>query len=59
MSHRQQRPNGGTAAVPAVCSLSVVHQIYLQWRPAQVRLDGIDSILLDPQLVNLCTVLRM
>lgn len=56
MSHRQQRPNGGG---PGVCSTSVVGQTNLQWRPPQVRLDGVDSILFDPHLVDLRTVLRM
>lgn len=32
---------------------------YLQCWPVQVRLDGVDSILFDPKLVNLCTVVRM
>lgn len=39
--------------------MSVVNLKYLQCRSVQVRLDGVDSILFDPELVNLCTVPRM
>lgn len=58
MSHRQRGRNTCMVVV-RLFVFCVVNHIYLDWRPAEVRLDGVDSILFDPQLVNLRAVLRM
>lgn len=49
----------GSGGGLSVCLMRAVKLKYLQCRPVQVRLDGVDSTLFDPKLVNLCTVLRM